>query len=958
MYHHLQFHQLICRLLSVRKQELRNAAWFMLLTAAYVFMGTAPLKAQSIPSEITVSPRVNTGAVSGDADDPAIWIHPTDPAQSLVIGTDKVANYLYVWDMNGQQLQRISISNEPNNVDVRSGMVVGGEAIDICVVNAQDPSRLVVFKIDPSTRTLTNNSVGSGIPIPELKNPYGLCLYRRPSDGAMFAFGTTNGGDQQNIHQYRLLDDGTGKVTGVHVRGFGSAYIGSVMEGLVADDELGYIYAAEEDCCVHKFHADPDLNNNTQLAEFAHNDGIDPDREGLGLYACPDGTGYILLSSQGNKRVKVYRREGDPGNPHSHTLVTTIYTPDVGGTDGLDVTNMPAGPNFPYGLLAKHNSRPKNFALIAWEDIAQSYLTICPEGPASCDINADFSSDVASSCAGLPVNFTDLSTGAITSWSWDFGDGNTSTEQNPSHAYAAPGTYTVTLTASSENCGNDEVKTNYLTVGGAPTGAFVGSPLSGNAPVTVNFTDQSTGNPASWSWDFGDGGISMQQHPSHTYNTAGDYTVQLTVTNTCGTDAETKTTYIHVDPCVPPSANFSGSATSGNAPFTVNFSDQSTGSPDSWSWDFGDGGTSTQPNPSHTFTVAGDFTIQLTVTNVCGSHTETKTNYIHVDPCIPPIADFTGSPTSGNAPLTVNFTDQSTGNPSSWSWDFGDGSISTQQNPTHIYNIAGDYTVTLTVSNNCGSDGETKMNYITVNASPSGNLALNKPTSASSTYGDHSASLATDGNNSTYWRSGSVSSNTIVWLQVDLLAAYSVNHAIVSWNGKRHAERYELQYSTNGVDFFSAYADNAGNGGIDDFTFPAQTARYWRLYITQNNRSSEQVLEFELYASSSAVSKTRTEGEIADSASSELTELLEPLQSFPNPFNHSTLISYVVPEDGHVTLKIYNLAGQEVAILEDDDLEPGRHQSTFHASHLPSGIYFAILQTDNVRSVQRLLLMK
>jgi 3-phytase len=440
--------------MSVRKQELRNAAWFMLLIAAYVLVGTAPLNAQSIPAEITVKARINTGAVSGDADDPAIWIHPTDPAQSLVIGTDKGSNFLYVWDMSGQQLQRISITNEPNNVDVRSGMVVGGEAIAICVVNAQDPSRLVVFKIDPNTRTLINISAGSGIPIPGLKNPYGLCLYRRPSDGAMFAFGTTNGGDQRNIHQYRLMDDGAGKVTGVHMRAFGSTYIGSVMEGLVADDELGYVYAAEEDCCIHKFYADPDLNNNTRLAVFAQNDGIDPDREGLGLYACSDGTGYILLSSQGNKRVKVYRREGDPGNPHSHALVTTIYTPNVGGTDGLDVTNMPAGPNFPYGLLAKHNSKPKNFALIAWEDIAQSYLTICPEGPASCGVNADFFSDVTSSCAGL----------------------------------------------------------------------------------AVNFTDQSTGNPAPWSWDFGDGGTSMQQHSSHTYNTAGDYTVQLTVTNTCGED--------------------------------------------------------------------------------------------------------------------------------------------------------------------------------------------------------------------------------------------------------------------------------------------------------------------------------------------------------------------------------------------------------------------------------------
>jgi PKD repeat protein len=452
--------------------------------------------------------------------------------------------------MSGQQLQRISITNEPNNVDVRSGMIVGGEPIDICVVNAQDPSRLVVFKIDPNTRTLFNISAGSGIPIPELKNPYGLCLYRRPSDGAIFAFGTTNGGDQRNIHQYRLMDDGAGKVTGVHVRAFGSTYIGSVMEGLVADDELGYVYAAEEDCCVHKFYADPALNNNTRLAVFAQGDGIDPDREGLGIYGCADGTGYILLSSQGNRRVKVYRREGDPGNPHSHTLVTTIYTPDVGGTDGLDVTNRPAGPNFPYGLLAKHNSTPKNFALIAWEDIAQTYLTICPDNVA-CDVAADFSSNVLSGCAPATVNFTDQSTGPVTSWSWNFGDGGTSSAQNPAHTYNAPGVYTVTLSAGSAVCNDTEKKTGYITISSVPTAAFAGNPTSGGAPLTVSFTDQSTGVPTSWAWDFGDGGTATTKNPSHQYASPGTYTVTLTASNACGSDNEIKVNYVTVSNCVP-----------------------------------------------------------------------------------------------------------------------------------------------------------------------------------------------------------------------------------------------------------------------------------------------------------------------------------------------------------------------------------------------------------------------
>ncbi|MDZ7359789.1 MAG: phytase [candidate division KSB1 bacterium] len=286
-----------------------------------VFMPAAAPQAQTIPAEITANARVNTGAVSGDADDPAIWIHPTNPALSLVIGTDKTGNFVYVWDMNGQQLQRVSVSRTPNNGDVRYGMEVGGAPVDIYVVGAQSPSRLVIFKIDPNTRTLSDITAAGGAATPQVKEPYGVCLYRRASDGAMYAFVNSNGGVSGVLNQYQLLDNGAGQVKAVFVRSFGGEVNGKHSEGMVADDQLGYVYIAEEDCCVHKFYADPAMGN-ARLAVFAHADGIESDREGLGIYGCADGTGYILLSSQGNNRVKVYRREGDPGNPHSHTLVT------------------------------------------------------------------------------------------------------------------------------------------------------------------------------------------------------------------------------------------------------------------------------------------------------------------------------------------------------------------------------------------------------------------------------------------------------------------------------------------------------------------------------------------------------------------------------------------------------------------------------------------------------------
>ncbi len=330
--------------------------------------------------------------------------------------------------------------------------------------------------------------------------------------------------------------------------------------------------------------------------------------------------------------------------------------------------------------------------------------------------SAAFSGSPTSGCAPLTVNFTDESTGDITAWDWDFGDGGSSTAQNPSHEYTSGGTYTVALTVTGPGGSDTETKTNYITVNVAPTTDFVGSPTSGTEPLTVDFTDQSTNNPTSWDWDFGDGGTSTAQNPSHEYTAAGTYTVTLTATNACGSDIETKTDYITVDPCLAPVADFSGSPTSGDYPLMVNFTDLSTNSPTSWDWDFGDGGTSTAQNPSHEYTAAGTYTVTLTATNACGSDVETKTDYITVTepPCDPPVADFSGSPTSGDYPLTVNFTDLSTNSPTSWDWDFGDGGTSTAQNPSHEYTAAGTYTVSLTATNSCGSDTETKTDYITV----------------------------------------------------------------------------------------------------------------------------------------------------------------------------------------------------------------------------------------------------
>jgi PKD repeat protein len=237
-----------------------------------------------------------------------------------------------------------------------------------------------------------------------------------------------------------------------------------------------------------------------------------------------------------------------------------------------------------------------------------------------------------------------------------------------------------------------------------PVADFSANPTSGEAPLTVNFTDTSTGPITGWSWTFGDGSTSTAQDPSHDYTAAGDYTVELTVTGPGGSDSTTAVISVSEPTPPPPVAGFSANPTSGEAPLTVNFNDTSTGEITGWSWTFGDGGTSTAQDPSHNYTAAGVYTVELTVTGPGGSDSASVSISVSEPTPPPPVAGFSANPTGGVAPLTVSFTDTSTGEITGWSWTFGDGSTSTEQSPTHEYTAAGDYTVQLTVTGPGGSD--------------------------------------------------------------------------------------------------------------------------------------------------------------------------------------------------------------------------------------------------------------
>ena len=327
-----------------------------------------------------------------------------------------------------------------------------------------------------------------------------------------------------------------------------------------------------------------------------------------------------------------------------------------------------------------------------------------------------------STTSGATATFTNTSANGV-SYNWNFGDGQSDTTQNPVHTYAADGTYTVTLIAANP-CGADTVNQTVVIVT-PPNAGFTANPTSGCGPLSVQFTNTSSVNAVNYNWSFPGGtpASSTEKNPLVVYNTPGTFSVTLIVSNAAGSDTTTLTNYITVNPG--PTAGFTSTTNGATATFT-----NTSANAASYNWDFGDGGTSTAQNPTHTYATDGTYTVTLTATNPCGTSTFSQTVVI----VTPPTAGFTANPTSGCAPLTVQFTSASSANTVNYNWSFpgGNPANSTTQNPLVVYNAPGTYSVTLIVSNSAGSDTITLTNYIIVNPGPNAGFtsAINGATAA------------------------------------------------------------------------------------------------------------------------------------------------------------------------------------------------------------------------------------
>jgi len=329
------------------------------------------------------------------------------------------------------------------------------------------------------------------------------------------------------------------------------------------------------------------------------------------------------------------------------------------------------------------------------------------------------------------VYFSDESVdidGSIVSWLWDFGDGNTSNEENPSHMYADDGNYTVVLTVEDDDGASDTTQKIITIVNIPPNADFLWTPASPSTSDFIHFMDNSSdedGFILSYIWDFGDGNKSYEKNVMHKYADNGTYLVTLTVEdNDNATNVAVKEITVAN---TPPIANFSFSPASPKDVQAVTFADLSLdidGSIVSWYWEFGDGETSTEQNPKHMYPDDGTYLINLTVTDDDGA--TNKTTKIILVRNDPPQADFYYLPSSPTDLDNISFHDVSgdaDGKIISWHWIFGDENSSDEKNPSHRYRDNGIYTVKLTVTDDDGDSDTTAYSITIKNVPPIANFS-------------------------------------------------------------------------------------------------------------------------------------------------------------------------------------------------------------------------------------------
>ena len=567
---------------------------------------------------------------------------------------------------------------------------------------------------------------------------------------------------------------------------------------------------------------------------------------------------------------------------------------------------------------------------------------------------AGFTADVTEGCAPLTVQFTDQSSENATSWSWEFEGGNpsASTAQNPVVEYLSAGVFGVTLTVSNAAGNSTTTQTSYIAVNDVPTAGF-GSTVDG---VEATFTNTST-NATSYLWDFGDGDTSTELNPVHSYDADDAYTVVLTATNDCGSVTSTQTVIIAASG---PVALFSADAQQGCTPFIVQFQNLSSDNSDSFSWSFpgGDPATSIEENPLVIYNAPGIYDVSLIATNMNGSDTTTVQTMIEVGEG--PEADFTAA-IMGN---TVQFTDASDG-ASSWSWTFGDGAVSSEQNPVHTYAQTGNFSVTLVVTNECGTatyseqiailavmpvadfTAETQEGCVPLTVQFV-DLSQNDPTAWNWTFQGGTPSTSTEQNpvviynnpgefNVALQVTNLAGTNSLVQNQYILVSGlpvanflYDADLGVVSFTNT----------STGGQTYDWDFGDGGSSASPSPTHIYQESGMYTVVLTVTNDCGSVQ------YEETIEVFVTSVE-ELA---------FLDRFVLFPNPNDgHYTLeLSGRPYTDGPIRLRWTNLLGQTLGETEID-FHSGAYRESFDQQDWPRGVYLLQLQAGQQTTFRKVV---
>lgn len=318
-----------------------------------------------------VKPKVVTQKVKHDSDDPAIWINPADSNHVLIIGTDKGGDTgdggLFVFDLKGERVDSVRPLKRPNNVDVAYGLRLANRSVDIAVCTERLANAIRVFSL-PDLSPLDNG----GIPVFEtepdsLRDPMGVALYTDQANGNIYAIVGRKSGpkDGSYLWQYLLEAGSDGSVKGTLKRKFGFYSGKKEIESIAVDNELGFVYHADEMFGIHKSYAHPD-SSNVELSLFG-TEGFTSDLEGISIYKTTATTGFILVSDQQANLFRVFAREGS-GSPNQHPELSVIKLSTV-ESDGSDVTQR-AVPGFKSGFFVAMTD-DGTFQLYDWRDLAK-----------------------------------------------------------------------------------------------------------------------------------------------------------------------------------------------------------------------------------------------------------------------------------------------------------------------------------------------------------------------------------------------------------------------------------------------------------------------------------------------------------------------------------------------------------------------------------------------------------